>query len=201
MSEFAFSAGSVDPASGMVAFGDDKRLFVQFYTRSVQNNYQSQQQGRPIFEPMPFVKIVQPGERDVIDREVREEDKFRFRAQWERYEAQKEQTPDGTPLAVLYPDEPHIVDQMQALKIFTAEQLAGLTEQAISRLGMGGRAHVERAKRFLEAAEKFGAAHQMQRELDAANDRIATLEAQIAQLMAAAPKRGRPPKTTDDEGD
>jgi hypothetical protein len=201
MNDFAFSAGTVDQASGMVAFGDDKRLFVQFYTRSVQNNYQSDQQGRPVFEARPFVKIVQPGERDVIDREVREEDKYRFRVQWERYEAQQEQTPTGTPLAVLYPSEPHIVDQMQALKIFTAEQLAGLTEQAISRLGMGGRAHVERAKKFIEAAEKFGGAHQMQRELDAANDRIAALEGQIAQLLAAAPKRGRPPKNADDEGD
>ncbi len=204
MSDFSFGQGTVDPSSGMVAFGDDKRLYVKFYTRSVRNNWQSQEQGRPVFEPRHFVQIMQPGERDMIDREVRDEDHYRFPTQWARYQAEQEQVPEGTPLAILYPAEPHIVDSMSALKIFTTEQLAGLSEQAISRLGMGGREHVARAKRFIEAAEKFGGAHQMQRDLDAANDRIATLEGQIQQLMASAPKRGRPPNprpAADDEGD
>ncbi len=203
MSDFVFGAPSVDPSTLNVTFYGDDRLFVTFYTRSVQNNYKSEQEGRPVFEPRDFIKIIQPGERDENDREVREEDKFRFPRQWAAYQAKQEQVPEGAPLAVLYPNEPHIIDGMRALKIFTVEQLANLTEAAISRLGMGGREHVARAKRFIEAAEKFGKANQMQRELDAAKDEIAVLKSKVDQLTAARP-RGRPPNVrpnAEDEGD
>lgn len=202
MSDFSFGTPTVDP-SGIVTFGGDDRLYVKFYTRSVQNKWQSDQAGRPIFEPRDFIQIIQPGERDMIDREVREEDQFRFPKQWAAYQAKLEQAPTGTLLSVLYPSEPHIVDSMAALKIITVEQLANLSEQGISRLGMGGREHVKRAKDFIEASEKFTGAHQMQRDLDAARDKIAQLEAAIATLQAA-PKRGRPPNArpqADDEGD
>jgi len=202
MSEFGAAPTYVPPQGGMVAYGADDRLWVRFFTQSVQNSWKSQETGRPVFEPKDFIELIQPGERDKLVREVRDEDKYRFPRKWEAYQAGLAQAPDGTPLSILYPSEPHIVDMMRLLVIHTIEQLAGLTEQGIQRLGMGGREHVARAKRYLEAAEKFSGVNAMQSALDAARDEIATLKAQVEQLLAApAEKRGpgRPRKTQEEE--
>lgn len=204
MSDFGAAPTFVPPQGGMVTYGADERLWVRFFTHSVQNNWKSAEAGRPVFEAKDFIEIIQPGERDKLVREVREEDTLRFAGKWAAYQKGLEQAPEGSPLAILYPGEPHIVDSMRTLMIHTIEQLAGLTEAGISRLGMGGRAHVERAKKFLEAADKFGSAHQMQREIDAQRDEIATLKQQIAQLMAAPPEKrgpGRPRKVLEEETD
>jgi predicted nucleic acid-binding Zn-ribbon protein len=59
---------------------------------------------------------------------------------------------------------------------------------------MGGRTYVQRAKDFLDAASNMKGAHELQRQLDAANDQIATLKAAIERLqaeVAANPKRRR----------
>ena len=112
---------------------------------------------------------------------------------------------DGTPVATLYPNDPALVTQFRALHIFTVEQLGGLTETGIMRLGMGGRAHVERAQKFLDAAKGMAGAHKMQAELDAANEkaeamaeRMALMERQLAAL-AEPKRRGRPPNAEDTE--
>ena len=145
----------------------------------------SEREGRPVYEKRDFIKIIQPGERDVIDREVNDFDKMRFQRQWAAYQAQQEQVPDGTPIAILYPHDPDICDTLRALKVHTIEQLGGMTEQGISRLGLGGRNYVERAKAFLQAASGMKGAHKLQRQVDEANDKIAALEATIRQLQEA----------------
>jgi hypothetical protein len=119
---------------------------------------------------------------------------MRFPRQWQAYANQQEQVPDGTPIAVMFPQDPQICDQMLGLKVHTVEQLAGLGEEGIKRLGMGGRAYVERAKAFLAAASNMKGAHEMQRQLEAQTDEIATLKAALDRLqteLAANPKRRR----------
>lgn len=199
MSDFAFASGTPN-RDGTVSFGGDDRLWVRFFANSVQNNYQSEQQGRPIFEKRDFIEIIQPGERDRLVREANDGDKQRFPRHWEKYQAGNEQVPDGTPLAILYPHEPHICESMQAIKIHTIDQLAGLNEAGIQRLGMGGRDHVERAKRFLEAASNFEGAHKMQAEIDRQRDEIAVLTTKIEQLLAAkAETKGRRSRNPDSD--
>jgi hypothetical protein len=192
-------------ADGSVSFGSDERLWVKFYPKPVHMAFKSEQEGRPIYESRDYIEIRQPGERDALIREVNEADKHRFARQWHAYQEGKEVTQDGTPLDTLYPREPHMVKMMQALHIHTVEQLAHLQEAGIGRLGMGGRAHVQRAQAFLEAAGRMAGANQMQAQLDAANDQIAELRNQIEQLRAAAtePRRGpgRPRKHAEAEAE
>src|SRR5215469_4159702 len=80
-------------------FAADSRLFVQFYRRAVQNKFKSDQQGRPIFDEIDYVKIIVPGDKNtVIDSPASEEHKFRFEKQWDRYKRGQEQASEGTPL-------------------------------------------------------------------------------------------------------
>lgn len=179
---------------GMVQQSD--RRFVRFFRDMMLNAQASTEAGRPIHEPVDMVEIIHPGERDRHHVRVHEGHKLEFAAKWAAYQAGLQPIIDGTPIETLYPHEPGLVTQFRALHIFTAEQLAGLTEQGISRLGMGGRKHVERAAKFLEVAASTAGATRMQAELDAKTDEIDTLKEQMArmerQLAAlAAPKRRR----------
>lgn len=207
MSDFTAPAGqsTVDWHGhvGMVQQAD--RRFIEFYRGSVLNGIRSQAEGRPIHESVDMVKIIHPGERDIHHVRVRDEHKYEFPRQWAAYEAGRSPAADGTPVETLYPNDPSLVSQFRTLHIFTVEQLGGLTEQGITRLGMGGRAHVERAAKFLDAAKGMAGANKLQGELDAANERadamaetMARMERQIAAL-AAPKRRGRPPGSDTDE--
>ena len=200
MSEnFAFMGGTVH-SDGAVSLGSDARLYVEFFAHSEHQPFKSQEAGRPIFEKKDYIKIIQPGERDQMVREVTDLDKMRFPKQWQAYENQQAQIPDGTPLAVMFPQDPQICDQLRALKIHVVEHLAGLGEEGIKRLGMGGRDYVERAKNFLAAASNMKGAHEMQRKLEAQADEIATLKAALERLqaeLAANPKRRRAAQEED----
>jgi hypothetical protein len=192
---------------GMVQQAD--RRYVKFFAGKVQNGVQSIAAGRPIFETVDMLEIRHPGEKEVHHIRVREEHKHEFPRHWAAYEAGRVPDMDGTPIETLYPNDPAMVQQFKHLHIFTAEQMAGMTEQGISRLGMGGRSHVERAQKFLEAAKGMAGAHKMQRELDEANERaealaekMALMERQLAALAEAQPKRrGRPPNDSAEETD
>lgn len=186
-----FSMGGVDrmrvirPDGSIHSEETDKRLHVEFEARPVLMEFLSNEKGRPIYETRDFIKIIQPGERDQLVREVREEDKWRWPRHWEAYSNQRAQVPDGTPLAVLYPGSPHEVEMLRHLKIFTVEQLVGLTEQGISRLGMGGRERVQRAKDFLEAATRHEGASRLQQQCDELRNENLTLRDQMKELQDA----------------
>lgn len=190
---------------GMVQQAD--RRFVEFFRGSKLNGVRSQAEGRPVYDPVDMLKLIHPGERDVHILEVRDEHKWQFPRQWAAYEAgQSKEAQSGTPISTLYPNEPELVRQFQALHIYTAEQMAGLTEQGISRLGMGGRAHVERAQKFLEHASKMAGASKLQAELDAEREKrealeekLDRMERQMAALAEGRPRRGRPRNDDTDE--
>lgn len=189
---------------GMVQQAD--RRHVEFYRGQVLNGVRSQAEGRPIYEPVDMVKIIHPGERDVHHLKVRDNHKYEFPRQWAAYEAGRTADADGTPVSMLYPNDEMLVAQFKLLHIFTVEQLGGLTEAGISRLGMGGRTHVERAQKFLEASRGMAGAHRLQAEVDAANERadamaekMALMERQLAAL--AAPRRRRNAADNPNEGD
>lgn len=190
---------------GMVQQAD--RRYVEFYRGHKINGVQSQQAGRPIYDPVDMLKLIHPGERDIHHIEVRDEHRFQFPRQWAAYEAgRSNEAQSGTPIETLYPHEPELVRQFQALHIFTAEQMAGLTEPGIMRLGMGGRAHVERAQKFLDHASSMAGASKLQAELDAERERrealqeqVERMERQLAALAEARPRRGRPRSDDTDE--
>ena len=196
---------------GMVRQAD--RRVIEFYQGTELNGVRSTQEGRPIYEPVDMIRIRHPGERDVHEILVREEHKHEFPRQWAAYKAGQTAGIDGTPLATLFPVEQAIVKQMGTLHIFTVEQLAGLTEAGITRLGMGGRQHVERAKKFMEASSGMANGHRLESELRSSQEQLEQAKAQILAmqqqmqiLMAAhdddnAPRRGRPRKAQPDDGD
>lgn len=152
---------------GMVRFGEDRNLLVMFYNKSIHNAVKSREAGKPIHESRIYVKIQSPGETlNVIDRPMKDEDKERFPKQWSQFVHNRTQVPEGTPVALLFPNYPHVAENLQGLGIFTIEQCANLSASAIDNIGRGGQEYVNRAKAYLDSANKGVLFHELQAQLD-----------------------------------
>lgn len=150
MNDFANMTQRFDAKNGgIVEFGDDSRLFVEFTLRAVPDEIASRDAQRPISRQVDYIRIRQPGERDEIMRPAHDGDRRRFARHWEAYQAGRQEMPDGTPLSILFPNNPEIVENLKYLKVFTVEQLAGLNDTQVQNVGMGARAWQQKAAQFL----------------------------------------------------
>lgn len=151
---------------GMAQFGSDQSLYVFFYQKNNLHSVKSREAGLPIYEPVEFVHIQQPGERDYIEREATPQDKQRFAAHYKAFIEGKVGVPDGTPIDFLFPNNPEIAPTLKFLKIFTIQQLAAASADAIQRIGMGGQDWVNKAKQYLSQAENGKEFHALQAQID-----------------------------------
>lgn len=177
--------------------GGDQNLHVWFSRKSRKNTYQSDMQGRPIYEPIDYVKIQQPGERDYFEGPVTEAHKQRFPDRYRQFLDQVDQIPEGTPIKLLFPNEDAVVETMLDLHIQTVEQLATITEQGIERLGMMGRKYVAKAQQALDKAEAVREVSKLERVVADQADELAVLkqgmEAQRAQINELRQMLQNPP--------
>lgn len=187
---------TIRPAGGnsyAVSHGDDSNLLVEFSNEAVHLEYESEKQGRAVFENVPHIRIRFPGDRNrEIFRRVRfttDEanphfpDPQRFPRQWAAFKANEEQLPNGTPLAAWGVLNKAVIAELNMLGVLTVEQLATLSDSSAEKLGLGWRDWRNKAQAFLARSESQ----------DALLEKIQQLEAQVA-AMQQAPKRGRPRK-------
>lgn len=141
---------------GVAEFGSDNQMIVIFYSRPVENPAKSLEAGRKICTDQDYVKMYHPGEGNTnqIDRPVKQEDTRRFPRQWEQYLHNRTQAPEGTPIDLLYPNNPSTAENLRGMGVFTVEQAANLSAHAQDRVGMGSQDIVNKAKAFLENAAK-----------------------------------------------
>lgn len=185
---------------GMASSGPtDDRLIVGFLNKSVQNQFKSVQQGVPIFEDHTFVKIQHPGETlNIVERPVREDDKQRWPRQWQAFVNGSSQAPSGIPITLLFPDKPSIAATLKGYNIHTVEQLANLSAQGISTVGLGCQDWVNGAKRYLEHAEKGVSHHQFETQIAGYRSEIVKLQRQVSELTALVHQRPAPNPQTHD---
>lgn len=180
------------------------RAMGMFYMHAELQGLASQEAGHPVYKDVAYVKIMQPGEKDTVERPARREDHFRFPQQWGAFQAKQEQRAEGTPLSVLFPHRPAVVKTLDHMGVTTIEQLAGLQGTQLQGIGLGASEWQAMAKNFTDSAEKSKPFHKMQGELDkkelelaAQRDLIEKMEARLADLESDKPRRGRPPKETE----
>lgn len=180
-----------DPDSDSVFTAQQKegRNYVKFYRQWVRNNFKSKEAGSEIGDEQDYIIIVSPGQpKSEVRRKATDADKMAYGPEWSAYEQGKEMQISGTPIELLPGLAAGMADALKALYIYTIEQMAGLPDIALQRVGMGGNDIRRRAKDYLSKGSAETA------ELRA---RVAELEAEIAALRAAAPTakpRARKPK-------
>lgn len=168
---------------GMAPAGvtDDGKI-VGFFPKAVLNRTKSQQSNIPVHDNLVFIRIQNPGERDYIEREAREDDKQRWPRQWHAFTQGRKYVADGTPLEQLFPDQPNIVATLNAVNIQTVQQLANLSGDAISRGGIGFQDWATKAKKYIESAKQGVDFQRFEAERKKWVEREAALQKQITDL-------------------
>lgn len=203
MSEsLSFELAGISP-DGM-AMQPDRRI-VQFREGRKLLTVQSQQAGRPVYAPITLFCVRHPGERDETVVEATEFHKMTHPRQWQAFSEGRKADAEGTPLAVLFPAEPFIIEHLRGMHVYTVEMLANITEAGLQRIGMGGREYKQRAEKFMDAADRSAPVREMEAKLAERDSEIDTLKAQVAFLIENAQKsakdetRGRARRNADHE--
>lgn len=190
----------MDGLTGQAAQGDDSKVWAEFRMHPVVDGPASKAAGRTVKKDVPYIKIIQPGESRLAsyDQPARDEDVARFPRQWAAFQANQKQDVSGSPLDLLFPESPAIVENLKNVGVRTIDQLAALPDTGLQNIGMGARQWQEKAKAYLEQASKGQGFHalaarvdQMELQAKEKDDRIAALEAALAEAQEQRKTRGR----------
>lgn len=195
---------------------------VRFEQQAVQDQAASLEAGHAVFRNVNIVHVAQPPGKDwtvknaekwlaqIKDNMLRDNPNA-YPPEWvdgfhKAYENWKNgiqgNVPEGeTSLRNIPFMTPAEVENCASLYIYSVEALAAMTEDTMHTYGMGARMMRDKARAYLEAADKGGKtaeqiAH-LKREVQKRDDIINAMEKRLSALEAGeseAPRRGRKPK-------
>lgn len=182
--------------------------YVEFKLIPEEDRTASIEAGHPIMRDAEYVEITPQGSKDKLVKKAddwfaqlksqTEEGRFpqtwldAFKGARKAWQEGLEIPVNGTSIRSWPPASPAEIENCLRLHIRTVEDLAVANEEAIMRLGMGGRALKQRAADYLVAARDTGQLTQqvsaMRIENDALKERNKALEERLTKLEAAAKK-------------
>lgn len=159
--------------------------FPRFYRDKAENAFRSNQEGRPVFDEVEMVEIIIPGQpQSIATRRVKQEHRDRWPQHYAAFKAGLEPAQDGSPLEEWPPLSPAQVANLKALQIHTVEQLAGASDTALEKIGMGARALRDKAAAWLSNAAGGQALSEALARAERAEAQITTLEGNYNDLAA-----------------
>ncbi|MBB3355307.1 hypothetical protein FHT70_005268 [Rhizobium sp. BK049] len=164
---------------------DNPGIYAAFSLEPVEQSFKSKEAGRPIFEDREFVRIIIAGDKNTeVYREATEADKERFHEPYARFKRgldEREQIV-GTPLSQWTLLKPSQVRELEAIKIYSVEQLAALSDTMKQNLGMGAHELVAAARAFLESARNNSVASSLAAENERLRNDVERLQQQVQAL-------------------
>lgn len=169
-------------------------LFVEFYEDAHEDAYRSEQEGRPVYEQREFVRIIVPGDmNNIVERVASDEDKRRFPNEYARFKQGATKQLEGTLLTMWPPINKAQVKEAAYFEVHTVEQLAGLSDSAVLRMGMGWQEMRRKASAWLQAAADGAVVSKQAGEIEELQNTVKLLQEQLAQVNTARGP-GRPRK-------
>ena len=170
-------------AGANARYNNDEQLFVKFEMHPKQNTEKTKEEGRPIFEEVPYVNIMQPGNKDsIIMRPATEMDKRRFHKHWRRFEDREDQNPaEGTLLEEWPGVTRSMCEELKFFNVRTVEQLAGMSDSNTQNF-MGIGFYKQKAQDYINASDKnatVGALADANTRIDELMEAIESLKAQL----------------------
>jgi len=158
-----------DMAFNNSRYHGDEFLLVRFFLHARQNKAKSREFGRPFFEDVPYIEIMQPGNKDsIVKRPATEQDKHRFAEHWKKYQAREDgEHVEGTLLTEWPGISRAQCEDLKYLNIRTVEQLANVNDSNAQNV-MGIQMLKQKAIQYLDASKDEATAEA----LAAANKRI-----------------------------
>lgn len=198
--------------------GADSRLQVRFYKRSVHQEQESIDAGRPIYKDFDFVHICVAGDTlTEIDTYALNSHKQRFPIQWANYmnrQGAHDEEIIGTPLSEWPLVSKSQAEELRGMKFHTVESIANASDQQLQRMGMAAGmspyAFRDKAKAFLNLATTAAETDKREQEINALKEenekiraesdaKLMKQQAQIDALMAMmAEKKPRAKKVKEE---
>jgi hypothetical protein len=151
--------------------------FVRFYSRSKKDEAKTAAEGRPIFEAREYVEIFAPGDKDtVVDRPVRELDKYVWPERYLAFRRGLSQESAGTPLTAWAGVSNERAMEYAHFKIRTVDQLAEVPDGNLQNLGLHARAEREKARAYLAIMKGNAPVAELKAENEALKARLDALE-------------------------
>lgn len=202
-----------------------ERNLVTFWEEAVEHIVK----GKVTYDKVLYARVITPGDKGDVVHEIereypedapnpiygsmkRNETAYnRFAEYLERWRLQRDKlVVDGTPIDAWAQVDVRMAAHLKSLGIFSVQALATLGDSGIAKVGMGGRALVEKAKTFVAQSENSAHALEVEERNRKLTEQLEAMQAQItdlAEAMEALPpegkaqvqetlkrKRGRPPK-------
>jgi hypothetical protein len=162
----------------------DDALFVEFYMFDGYDKNKTIEKGKKIrLDPTPYVRIAVPGDKtSIIETPVREDHKRRWPQKWLYFQMKEglisgDQDLPGWKLEDWDYLDAEQVRELKYQRFSIVEQIAGASDAQIQKVGMGGVALREAAKRALK--DKMGA--EVREEIEKKDREIASLRAADAE--------------------
>lgn len=166
-------------------------LNVRFSVRPVKDEKASVEAGRPIYRDAEYIEIKVPGDRDSVERPLRDVDRQRFAPAYSAWS--KDRAAGGligTPLTEWPTISASQVRELEYFNVRTVEQLASVTDANMSNLGP----YLElrrKAQAFLKAAQGNAPLEQLASENAALKARLEAMEKQLAEVAAKSEKKSK----------
>jgi hypothetical protein len=168
----------------------DNRLQVRFYKRSVHQEQESMDAGRPIFKDFDFVQICVAGDSlTEIDTYALASHKTRFPIQWANYmnrQGANDEEVVGTPVAEWPLVSKSQAEELRAMKFQTVESIASASDQQLQRMGMAAGmspyAFRDKAKAFLNLATNAAETDKREQEINALKEELAKKDLETAKI-------------------
>ena len=178
----------------------------RFYSEPVQNKAASEKEGRPIYDDREFVEVRFPGDRlSVFVDYVKDEHRERWPEAYAAFKRGELKAASGTPLEHWPQLSRSRVAELKAAGVLSVEELAGVTDNLLPKLGMNSRVEREQARAFLETAKGGSGVSQLVAENASMREQLETMQRQIALLMrgpepvAPEPQERAVEELSDDE--
>jgi len=172
--------------------GADSRLQVRFYKKSVQQEQESIDAGRPIYKDFDFVQICVAGDTlTEIDTYALANHKQRFPIQWANYmnrQGANDEEVVGTPLTEWPLISKSQAEELRGIKFQTVESIANASDQQLQRIGMmagmSPYSFRDKAKAFLNLATSAAETDKRESEINALKEELAKKELETAKIKA-----------------
>lgn len=166
------------------AMTPDRLLKATFYRKEEKNEFESEKQGRPIYQEYDFVRIEIPGRLDtVIETYVRPEHIQRFPGDWALYKEGLENIKvAGTPVDQWPIISRSEAEELKGMKFYSVEQIANASDMQKQILGMRASFLVQKAQAFLAAAHDAALVQSQAAELERKAQVEADLRAEMKRM-------------------
>ena len=170
---------------------DDQGVYAEFFYHARRNDAKSLEEGREIYDDVPYVKIMVPGDKDnIVMRPIRDSDKRRFPRQYEAFMTNADQPTEGTPLEEWAGISRSMVEELKPFGIRTMEQLVEMPDSHAQKF-MGINALRAKARAWIDDAKGKAPIEALQRENEALKAQMQELIDELRALKAESEKPTR----------